>query len=740
MKSIIRRLSKHRTKVLVTMFLVAGGLLLFWQQPQKPIRIAVAKGGRMVEMSAALELVANQAAIRDFVLSDVRISELLDDSSYGFLYAYPLGSVESKAWRDGRCDIERCVQATLYNFVRGGTVEVIVNLDQAKVIDVWAEPDARPGASPYIVPRAMAAITSDSEVTELLGDARSAEPMMVPMSTWLMDGECGDNWCVDLTFSSPDGSGRILHAVVNMEKERVARVFYTRGRPERLFKRPAAQGANFNNGCHEEHGWSVCWEMTPHDGINFYDATFNDELIFSSAKISQVEVFYPSWPGGYRDEIGYGASVPPYFGTHVDELEDGFEVSQLFTEFLRWPNCICCYRYEQIIRFHADGSFDPVFVSHGPGCDDLSNYRPFWRIDLAAGEGLVDEVWVWDESQWVQADSEFSISLFDEQAPDGGIVYFSSSDTDYIWRPQKTDPVGEDDGRLFVLRTNEGEGDGPVPTGPADTFWPPGQWLDDESLEDQDLVVWYIPILHTKKVDPWWCMPDPEPDFSPCEAASSMQPMSELVQPPTREPDVTPDIEMTVVQEVTVTPIPIPTPTRRTILGDDPLSIIESSGCGSCHVIGILGESGKVGPDLSNIGNVAGQRVPGLSAVEYIRQSIVDPGVFIAPSCPNDPCLQEVMPTVYGKTLSSEQLDLIVAFLLEQKIDVRGQAAISPTRLPPVIGDEHGDPSQVDDRPRAEDNSAARSTSLIGAFILTLSITLLLTGLLVGIRRGQKTE
>jgi hypothetical protein len=98
------------------------------------------------------------------------------------------------------------------------------------------------------------------------------------------------------------------------------------------------------------------------------------------------------------------------------------------------------------------------------------------------------------------------------------------------------------------------------------------------------------------------------------------------------------------------------------------------------------------------------------------------------------------MPTVYGKTLTSEQLDLIVAFLLEQKIDVRGLSVINPTRLPPVIGDDRGDSSQVDDSPGLEDKSATGSTSLIGAFILTLFITLLLAGLLVGIRRGQKTE
>ncbi len=122
--------------------------------------------------------------------------------------------------------------------------------------------------------------------------------------------------------------------------------------------------------------------MTANDGVEFYDATYNGDSIFSSVKMGQIEVFYPSWPGGYRDEIGYLASVAPAGGTPVTDLGDGFEVRQLFTEFLAWPNCVCCYRYEEIIRFYADGSMDLDFISHGPGCDDPMIYRAFWRIDL----------------------------------------------------------------------------------------------------------------------------------------------------------------------------------------------------------------------------------------------------------------------------------------------------------------------------------------------------------------------
>jgi hypothetical protein len=92
------------------------------------------------------------------------------------------------------------------------------------------------------------------------------------------------------------------------------------------------------------------------------------------------------------------ASRPPCpFGdTLINELGDGFEVRQIFTEFTRWPNCICCYRYEEILQFYADGRFQPRFVSHGPGCDDLSVYRPFWRIDVDLDGGPGDQVWLFD--------------------------------------------------------------------------------------------------------------------------------------------------------------------------------------------------------------------------------------------------------------------------------------------------------------------------------------------------------
>ena len=52
--------------------------------------------------------------------------------------------------------------------------------------------------------------------------------------------------------------------------------------------------------------------------------------------------------------------------------------------------------------------------------------------------------------------------------------------------------------------------------------------------------------------------------------------------------------------------------------------------CGICHTVADAGTTGTIGPELSHIGTVASTRT-GLSAEEYIRQSIEDPGAFIAP-------------------------------------------------------------------------------------------------------------
>ena len=85
--------------------------------------------------------------------------------------------------------------------------------------------------------------------------------------------------------------------------------------------------------------------------------------------------------------------------------------------------------------------------------------------------------------------------------------------------------------------------------------------------------------------------------------------------------------------------------------------------CYQCHQIDGL-SAGKIGPNLTDIGTAAATRKPGMSAEEYIRESIVDPDVFV-PEVPRN--TQGLMTKAVTGGLTKEQVDGLVAFLLAQE-------------------------------------------------------------------------
>jgi len=100
----------------------------------------------------------------------------------------------------------------------------------------------------------------------------------------------------------------------------------------------------------------------------------------------------------------------------------------------------------------------------------------------------------------------------------------------------------------------------------------------------------------------------------------------------------------------------------------DPVALFAKYGCNACHTLAAANATGLVGPNLDNIGTNAGTRVSGMSAEDYIRESILNPNTFIAPQCPTGPCASpSVMPPDLGARIPESHLDTLVSFLLEQK-------------------------------------------------------------------------
>jgi cytochrome c oxidase subunit II len=91
--------------------------------------------------------------------------------------------------------------------------------------------------------------------------------------------------------------------------------------------------------------------------------------------------------------------------------------------------------------------------------------------------------------------------------------------------------------------------------------------------------------------------------------------------------------------------------------GDDETSgeaIFASAGCGGCHEFAPAGTDSQVGPSLNAVD-------PGSEPLEeYLRTSIVDPNANVVSGYQPD-----VMPATYGESLSDEQLDALVQYLVD---------------------------------------------------------------------------
>ena len=82
-----------------------------------------------------------------------------------------------------------------------------------------------------------------------------------------------------------------------------------------------------------------------------------------------------------------------------------------------------------------------------------------------------------------------------------------------------------------------------------------------------------------------------------------------------------------------------------------------NAGCRICHSLepGVV----LVGPSFDGIATRAATRVPGLSAEEYLRQSILDPNAYVVEGFPAGQMLQN-----FGELLTEEDIENLVAFLL----------------------------------------------------------------------------
>lgn len=112
------------------------------------------------------------------------------------------------------------------------------------------------------------------------------------------------------------------------------------------------------------------------------------------------------------------------------------------------------------------------------------------------------------------------------------------------------------------------------------------------------------------------------------------------------------------------TPTKAPDPVAQPSGLDGQEIFLGSGGCGACHTVEGVSQ-GLVGPDLSHLGTEAAERKPGMSAEDYIFESIRDPQAFVATGV--ERAIPGIMTAGITAGLSDEEVQALVDFLLAQK-------------------------------------------------------------------------
>jgi mono/diheme cytochrome c family protein len=154
-------------------------------------------------------------------------------------------------------------------------------------------------------------------------------------------------------------------------------------------------------------------------------------------------------------------------------------------------------------------------------------------------------------------------------------------------------------------------------------------------------------------------METPEPEAAETEVAAT----EEVAEQPTEEAAVeTPEAIEEVTEPATEEAAEQPTeeaaerPEALALEGDPAAGeAIFANTCAGCH-----GEQDSAGPALPGMGERAATRIEGMSAEEYLHQSIVDPGAYLAESYGN------IMPPSYGDQYSAQELADIIAYIMTQ--------------------------------------------------------------------------
>jgi hypothetical protein len=290
----------------------------------------------------------------------------------------------------------------------------------------------------------------------------------------------------------------------------------------------------------DRNGWEMSWEVTASDMLRVYDASFHGTPALTSAKVVEWHSDYGT--SGFVLSLGCGGSgggfPVSFYDVQVADLPPssrgaGFEITADF-RMSNW-GASCNYRFDAHYRFWEDGSFRLLVGAYGKTCGANEVNRPVLRIDIAEGDPGNDRIQTWNGTDWSTVTTETFRTPY---AGANGPILLDPTNAalrivdvvtgrGHVVEPnvgQLDDVAPADDAFLYFTLHDAAEGDGDLGVLGGccnDTqAQGPDAYLDGESLDGADVVLWYVPQFVTDDSGPdyacWTVTGEPNPETYPC--------------------------------------------------------------------------------------------------------------------------------------------------------------------------------------------------------------------------------
>jgi hypothetical protein len=514
-----------------------------------PLGVALRGPNALVEMAKGRPFVpvvreqqAQDDQVKALALADARVTDHLGADRWEFVDTLAMSGYLPGAL--AACAGKACRQGEFFNFTTNTLVVATVNLTDANVVDVQAYQDAWPEANRTITERAQAIALADPAVKAEIGDA-TIVANMAPENAWLRNSSCDTpHWCIALTYRV-DGKDSTLVTFVDLNTEQVAGVRWSVAPPVPEQNLPVYKTPNYACGdqlSYTQNGWSFQYEVQSNDALHVYNITFNGRPVFQSAKMTQVDVGYANQSWGYHDSVGCSGIVPPYpanTAPAITQIADGFVLTQDF-RMGGWGGG-CAYRYQQWFTFYNDGRVRVSVAAYGRGCGNDGVYTPYVRINIGPGGQAGNSLQLRNaQGAWavpsndVERDYEQPTSWTDVGGAYWRVLGADQAGFDIEPRwGENMEPGQADSGDAIMLAFHSGaEGDQPnLPSmgsgyGCPNNCFPSRQWVNNESVQNADIVMWYVPSAQTIPVAPYYCWTLSTSQTYPCYMGPMFHPVN----------------------------------------------------------------------------------------------------------------------------------------------------------------------------------------------------------------------